>query len=199
MASRSPGSPRLSGYRVRPALSARMAASTMCGGVSKSGSPRIKDTIVRPSDCSARISVRRLLTAVGLRSTKKASLQHASRRRNDAHLSLFDSPPACVHHTDTCRGGKSFVGLRSGAASSARSMQMVLSLKDDSVRAAFAEAAKPATRSIVVGADTLAFRTPFPSPQDWRDGWSYFLMLDRFNRSDGKPPVSMPYDKPFGE
>lgn len=24
-------------------------------------------------------------------------------------------------------------------------------------------------------------------------------MLDRFNRADGKPPVSMPYDKPFGK
>ena len=76
---------------------------------------------------------------------------------------------------------------------------MVLSLKDASVRSAFAEAAKPATRSVAVGTDTFAVHTPFPSPQDWRDGWIYFLMLDRFNRSDGKPPVSMPYDKPFGQ
>ena len=76
---------------------------------------------------------------------------------------------------------------------------MVLSLKDASVRSAFAEAAKPATRSVAVGTDTFAVHTPFPSPQDWRDGWIYFLMLDRFNRADGKPPVSMPYDKPFGQ
>ena len=75
---------------------------------------------------------------------------------------------------------------------------MVLSLKDDSVRSAFAEAAKPAPARLLSGR-TLSFRTPFPSPQDWRDGWIYFLMLDRFNRSDGKPPISMPYDKPFGD
>ena len=91
------------------------------------------------------------------------------------------------------------VGVAQFAASSAWSMQMVLSLKDASVRSAFADAAKPATRSVAVGTDTFAVHTPFPSPQDWRDGWIYFLMLDRFNRSDGKPPVSMPYDKPFGQ
>jgi glycosidase len=59
----------------------------------------------------------------------------------------------------------------------------MLSLADPTVRAFFAQALTS---------------TPFPSPEDWRDVWIYFLMIDRFNRSDGQPPISLPYDKPFG-
>ncbi len=36
---------------------------------------------------------------------------------------------------------------------------------------------------------------PFASPADWRDGWIYFLMVDRFNNPGG-PPVHQPYDDP---
>jgi glycosidase len=59
----------------------------------------------------------------------------------------------------------------------------MLSLTDPAVQAAFAQA-----------------RTspPFPSPQDWRDVWIYFLMIDRFNRSDGQSPAHLPYDAKFG-
>jgi glycosidase len=60
----------------------------------------------------------------------------------------------------------------------------MLTLTDPAVRAAFAQAQTS---------------TPFPSPQDWRDVWIYFLMIDRFNRSDGQPPISLPFDKPFGQ
>jgi glycosidase len=35
--------------------------------------------------------------------------------------------------------------------------------------------------------------TPFPSPQDWRDRWIYFLMVDRFD-NPGAPPAEMPFD-----
>jgi glycosidase len=37
--------------------------------------------------------------------------------------------------------------------------------------------------------------TAFPSPEDWRDRWIYFLMLDRFNNPAG-PPVHSPFDDP---
>jgi glycosidase len=36
---------------------------------------------------------------------------------------------------------------------------------------------------------------PFPSPQDWRDHWIYFLMVDRFNNPSA-PPRHRPYDDP---
>jgi glycosidase len=75
---------------------------------------------------------------------------------------------------------------------------MLLSLHDPSIQSTFAQAASGATRRVTVGNKTHTIATPFPSPQDWRDVWVYFIMLDRFNRHDGKPPVSMPYDKPFG-
>jgi glycosidase len=35
----------------------------------------------------------------------------------------------------------------------------------------------------------------FPSPEDWRDRWIYFLMLDRFN-NPAAPPVHTPFDDP---
>lgn len=76
---------------------------------------------------------------------------------------------------------------------------MLLSLNDPVLQSTFTQAATKTTRSVTVGGVTHAITTPFPSPQDWRDVWIYFLMLDRFNRSDGEPPASMPYDKPFGE
>ena len=76
---------------------------------------------------------------------------------------------------------------------------MLLSLHDPLLRSTFDQAAKTTTRAVKVGAETRTITTPFPSPEDWRDVWIYFLMLDRFNRADGKPPASMPYDKPFGE
>ncbi|MDR3619882.1 MAG: alpha-amylase family glycosyl hydrolase [Paludisphaera borealis] len=46
--------------------------------------------------------------------------------------------------------------------------------------------------------DRAAAGPSFGSPEDWRDVWVYFLMVDRFNRSDGLPPANLPYDAPFG-
>jgi hypothetical protein len=36
---------------------------------------------------------------------------------------------------------------------------------------------------------------PFPSPEDWRDRWIYFLMLDRFNNPNAAPNHP-PFDDP---
>jgi glycosidase len=33
-------------------------------------------------------------------------------------------------------------------------------------------------------------QAPFPSPTDWRDVWIYFVLLDRFDRGGGQPPIS---------
>lgn len=76
---------------------------------------------------------------------------------------------------------------------------MLLSLNSPQLQATFKQAIKRTTRVVKIGAESHRITTPFPSPEDWRDGWIYFLMLDRFNRADGKLPVSMPHDKPFGE
>ena len=76
---------------------------------------------------------------------------------------------------------------------------MLSSLNDPLLQSTFDQASKTSTRAVKVGDESYKISTPFPSPQDWRDVWIYFLMLDRFNRADGKSPASMPHDKPFGE
>jgi len=60
------------------------------------------------------------------------------------------------------------------------------------------------TKQVRVGADTKTIPVPFPSPEDWRDQWIYFLMIDRFNNpvnllasTQRNPPIE--FDQPFGE
>lgn len=75
---------------------------------------------------------------------------------------------------------------------------MLLSLNSPKFLSTFDQVTKKSTRTIKIGQESHTITTPYPSPQDWRDVWVYFLMLDRFNRSDKKSPASMPHDKPFG-
>ena len=75
---------------------------------------------------------------------------------------------------------------------------MLLSLNDPLLQYTFDQVANKTARVVRVGTESRTITTPYPSPQDWRDVWIYFLMLDRFNRADGKPPASLPYDQPFG-
>jgi glycosidase len=68
----------------------------------------------------------------------------------------------------------------------------------------FDSVSTPRTKQVQVGADTKTIRIPFPSPEDWRDQWIYFLMVDRFN-NPANPPAStqsippIAFDQPFGE
>ena len=48
-----------------------------------------------------------------------------------------------------------------------------------------------AQRTTTVG--NVSFRTPFPSPEDWRDQLIYFLLVDRFNNPNASPRQLDPY------
>ena len=62
---------------------------------------------------------------------------------------------------------------------------MAGSLSDRNVVAAIRAARTPPAGAL----------SPFASPADWRDGWIYFLMVDRFS-NPGAPPAHQPYDDP---
>jgi glycosidase len=51
------------------------------------------------------------------------------------------------------------------------------------------------TRKVTVDGAARTITYPFPSPEDWRDCWIYFLMLDRFNNPVARPagPWNMKY------
>lgn len=56
----------------------------------------------------------------------------------------------------------------------------------------------PEIRAIVDEVRELEPARPLtPSPADWRDGWIYFAMLDRFANAS-EPPRHLPYDAPYG-
>jgi glycosidase len=60
----------------------------------------------------------------------------------------------------------------------------------------FAGARRPARRTIRIDGRDVEIVCPFPSPEDWRDRWIYFLLVDRFDNHNS-PPVA-PWDQPFG-
>jgi glycosidase len=55
------------------------------------------------------------------------------------------------------------------------------------IQAMQASAAQGQFKNIVIDGRQTAVPYPFPSPGDWRDGWIYFLMLDRFNNPTAPP------------
>ena len=75
---------------------------------------------------------------------------------------------------------------------------MPTSIWSDAVQAVFAQARTPRIKRVKVGAKTVKIPAPFPSPEDWRDQWIYFLMLDRFN-NPAAPPKQLPWNGAHGE
>ena len=75
---------------------------------------------------------------------------------------------------------------------------MPTSINDAEVKAVFQGAEEPQTRRVLVGGKPVDVPTPFPSPEDWRDQWIYFLLVDRFNNPSA-PPRFAPFDGLHGE
>ncbi|HEY3377426.1 MAG TPA: alpha-amylase family glycosyl hydrolase [Armatimonadota bacterium] len=58
---------------------------------------------------------------------------------------------------------------------------------DPEVLRCLENAMHPRVKAVGVHGDTVQVPSPFPSPEDWRDCWIYFLMIDRFNNPDAPP------------
>lgn len=74
---------------------------------------------------------------------------------------------------------------------------MPTSINEAEVRAVFQRAGEPQTKRVMVGGKPVDLSTPFPSPEDWRDQWIYFLLVDRFNNPQA-PPRFAPFDGQHG-
>lgn len=70
---------------------------------------------------------------------------------------------------------------------------MPFSVWHSQVHEALTSASQPANRTVLLNTQPTQVPPPFPSPEDWRDQWIYFLMLDRFN-NPAAPPRHLPYD-----
>lgn len=74
---------------------------------------------------------------------------------------------------------------------------MLKSIWDCDIQAVVDQARKSGTKDVTVDGKTVKIPAPFPSPQDWRDHWIYFLMVDRFNNPES-PPRFSPWDGEHG-
>lgn len=70
------------------------------------------------------------------------------------------------------------------------------SIWDAEVQAALDSAKQAGARLIILDDQQVEVPPPFPSPEDWRDQWIYFLLVDRFNNPSA-PPRHLPYDSIF--
>ena len=75
---------------------------------------------------------------------------------------------------------------------------MPTSIWSPEVQTVFDQARVPGTRRVQVGDQSIEIPSPFPSPEDWRDRWIYFIMVDRFN-NPGAPPRHLPWDSEYGD
>lgn len=75
---------------------------------------------------------------------------------------------------------------------------MLTSVWHPDVQGAMQSARTRTTRQITLDGQTIEISPPFSSPEDWRDTWIYFLMLDRFNNPVA-PPRHLPYDSIYGQ
>jgi glycosidase len=75
---------------------------------------------------------------------------------------------------------------------------MPTSIWSDEIQAVFAQARSPRAKQVQIGGKTVEIPAPFPSPEDWRDKWIYFLLVDRFNNPQA-PPKRLPWDGEHGE
>jgi Alpha amylase, catalytic domain len=73
---------------------------------------------------------------------------------------------------------------------------MPASVYDPEVDDVLAGARVPARRTVSVDGRNVEIDYPFRSPEDWRDCWIYFVLVDRFNNPHA-PPRST-WDQPFG-
>lgn len=74
---------------------------------------------------------------------------------------------------------------------------MPSSIYDPEARALLDGAQRQSSRVITLDQASIVVPAPFASPEDWRDQWIYFLMLDRFNNPIA-PPHNLPYDALYG-
>jgi len=74
---------------------------------------------------------------------------------------------------------------------------MVTSIFDPEIKKILNQARSRHKKNINVDGKPAEIVKPFPSPEDWRDQWIYFLMVDRFNNPD-VPPRHLPFDAKFG-
>jgi glycosidase len=73
---------------------------------------------------------------------------------------------------------------------------MPTSVYDPEVDEVLAGARVPARRTVSVDGRGVEIDYPFPSPEDWRDCWIYFVLIDRFNNPDAPPRRT--WNEPFG-
>jgi len=74
---------------------------------------------------------------------------------------------------------------------------MPSSIVSTEVQATLERAKRTQTRTVSIGTQTATIPIPFPSPEDWRDQWIYFLLVDRFNNPEA-PPKFSPFDGQHG-